>query len=345
MENQIESLLAEITGFRFESATDLENYKRRFTGRKGMIPALFEELKQLSPTEKKQFGQRLNELKQTAEARLKAAEAALAGKSPAATGSLPDLTLPGKTRLLGGRHPLAITRRRVLEIFQRLGYNLAFGPEIEDDWHNFSALNFEANHPARDMQDTFFVVSPENGQPDYLLRTHTTNVQIHYFENNTPPIRILMPGRVYRNEAVSARAHCFFHQIDGVALDEGISYADMRQTLFYFAHSLFGTDIQIRFRPSYFPFTEISAEMDISCQICQGKGCNICKYSGWVEILGCGMIDPNVLANTKIDATRYSGFAFGMGIERIAQLLFRVPDLRLYSQNDIRFLSQFATLA
>jgi phenylalanyl-tRNA synthetase alpha chain len=250
-----------------------------------------------------------------------------------------DLTLPAEPYAIGSRHPISIVRSRILEIFSHIGFTVAEGPEIEDDWHNFSALNFPENHPARDMQDTFFI--EDSGEKEMALRTHTSSVQVRVMESTKPPIRILAPGRVYRNEAISARAHCFFHQVEGLYVDEGVSFADLKQTLLYFAQEMFDANTKIRLRPSYFPFTEPSAEMDISCNICGGKGCNVCKYTGWVEILGCGMVDPNVLENCKIDSTKYSGFAFGMGIERITMLKYAINDLRLFSENDVRFLKQF----
>jgi phenylalanyl-tRNA synthetase alpha chain len=248
--------------------------------------------------------------------------------------------LPADAYQLGSRHPLSLVREKISAIFERIGYTVADGPEIEDDWHNFSALNFPPEHPARDMQDTFFVENPNHNEP-FVLRTHTSSVQVRVMESTKPPIRMIMPGRVYRNEAISARAHCFFHQVEGLYIDRNVSFADLKQTLLFFARELFGADAQIRLRPSYFPFTEPSFEVDISCSLCSGKGCNVCKHTGWLEILGCGMVDPNVLDNCGIDSLEYSGFAFGMGIERITQLLYRVPDLRMYSENDLRFLGQF----
>ena len=284
---------------------------------------------------KRELGKPLNMLKQRANERLQQFQQR---SFQSADKDRPhDLSLPGDPHMPGARHPLHIVQNKIVSIFERIGFTVAEGPEIEDDWHNFTALNFEENHPARDMQDTFFI----KRNPDFVLRTHTSSVQVRVMEKEKPPIRILAPGRVYRNEAISARAHCFFHQVEGLVVDEGISFADMKQALLYFARSLFGDKVQIKLRPSYFPFTEISAEMDISCQICGGDGCNVCKYSGWVEIMGCGMVDPNVLENCKIDSEKYSGYAFGMGVERIAQLLYRVPDLRIYSQNDLRFLRLF----
>jgi phenylalanyl-tRNA synthetase alpha chain len=248
-----------------------------------------------------------------------------------------DLTLPGEPLRLGARHPISIVRNQIIEIFCRLGFTISEGPEIEDDWHVFSALNFPPEHPARDMQDTFFIEK----DPDVLLRTHTSSVQVRVMEKEHPPIRTISPGRVFRNEAISARAHCIFHQVEGLYIDEDVSFADLKQTLLYFAQEMFGQDVEIRLRPSYFPFTEPSAEMDISCRICGGKGCNVCKYTGWLEILGCGMVDPNVLDFTHIDSSKYTGYAFGMGIERVAMLKYQVRDLRLYFENDVRFLEQF----
>ncbi|MEM7656125.1 MAG: phenylalanine--tRNA ligase subunit alpha [Bacteroidota bacterium] len=336
MKEKIQQLLQEVEAFRVEKEEDLETYRRQFTNRKAQINDLFGEFRTLSGEMKKELGQTLNQLKQRAQARLEEFQRDLANQQR--NEDQPhDLTLPGDPQVAGARHPLAIVQRKIVEVFERIGFTIAEGPEIEDDWHNFTALNFPDNHPARDMQDTFFV----NRNPDYLLRTHTSSVQIRAMEQGKPPFRILSPGRVYRNEAISARAHCFFHQVEGLVVDKDVSFADMQQTLQYFATMIFGSETSIRLRPSYFPFTEISAEMDVTCLICGGKGCKVCKHTGWLEIMGCGMVDPNVLANCGIDPNEYSGYAFGMGIERIAQLLYRVPDLRLYSQNDIRFLKQF----
>lgn len=339
MLDQIQSLVEEVKGFVVESEEDLDTYKRKYTNKKAVINDLIVAFRALPGSEKATVGKPLNELKDLAKNRLQEFQIKL--KSQAAKGDRPhDLTLPGDAHVPGARHPLSIVLHKIVHIFERLGFTIAEGPEIEDDWHNFSALNFPDNHPARDMQDTFFV----NRDPDYLLRTHTSSVQVRVMEENQPPIRVLAPGRVYRNEAISARAHCFFHQVEGLVIDENISFADMKQALQYFASEIFGADTAIQLRPSYFPFTEISAEMDVTCLICKGKGCNVCKHTGWVEIMGCGMVDPNVLANCNIDPEKYSGFAFGMGVERIAQLFYRVPDLRLYSQNDIRFLRQFSKI-
>jgi phenylalanyl-tRNA synthetase alpha chain len=347
MNDQITQLLAAVEAFAFEGASSVEEFKRLYTGRKGQIPALFDQLKTLSPDEKSRVGKPLNELKQRAQARQAEAEAELF-HTQAPAEQPPDPTLPGQPYPLGGLHPLRIVQRRVLDIFSRMGFEVALGPEIEDDWHCFTGLNFPPGHPARDMQDTFFVGEP-GSEANWLLRTHTTSVQLRELERRPPPVRIVMPGRVYRNEAISARAHCYFHQIDGFAVDKGLSFADMKQTLLHFVRQLFGDEVEIRLRASYFPFTEISVEMDISCRVCLGAGCAVCKHSGWVEILGAGMVDPNVLTNAALgapkghewDPTEYTGYAWGMGLERVAQLLFRVPDLRLYAQNDVRFLSQF----
>ncbi|MEO0895199.1 MAG: phenylalanine--tRNA ligase subunit alpha [Bacteroidota bacterium] len=336
MLDKIKSLLGEIKDFQVKTEEELEAYRRKFTNKKGIINDLFSEFRGLPGDQKRDIGKPLNELKTIAQNRLQEFQQSLKAASRGADRPH-DLTLPGDPHIAGSRHPLSIVQNKIVSIFERLGYTIAEGPEIEDDFHNFTALNFPDNHPARDMQDTFFV----NRNPDYLLRTHTSSVQVRVMENEEPPIRVLAPGRVYRNEAISARAHCFFHQVEGLVVDEGISFADMKQSLLYFVREIFGEDTNIQLRPSYFPFTEISAEMDVTCRICGGKGCNVCKHTGWVEIMGCGVVDPNVLANCNIDPDKYSGFAFGMGVERIAQLLYRVPDLRLYSQNDIRFLKQF----
>jgi len=298
-------------------------------------------MKNVPAEERKAFGQLVNELKNKAEEKLTVFQSALEASEESAAGPAMDLSLPGEPLQAGSRHPINLVRREIISIFSRIGFTVADGPEIEDDWHNFSALNFPENHPARDMQDTFFIKASE-GKDAIALRTHTSSVQVRVMESTKPPIRILAPGRVYRNEAISARAHCFFHQVEGLYIDEHVSFADMKQTLLYFAQAMFGSDAKIRLRPSYFPFTEPSAEMDVTCNICKGKGCNVCKYTGWLEIMGCGMVDPAVLSNCKIDPEKYSGYAFGMGIERIAMLKYQVKDLRLFSENDVRFLRQFA---
>jgi len=341
LQDKITQYTAEINAFSTENADELEQFRIKFLGTKGIIKDIFDEFKAVSPEEKRTLGKVLNEFKQLAEAKYQDLKendkSEVAGKDAGL-----DLTLPGAGFDIGARHPLALVRREIIDIFSKLGFIVAEGPEIEDDWHNFSALNFPEEHPARDMQDTFFIKKGgEKG--DIALRTHTSSVQVRMMEAGKPPFRALMPGRVYRNEAISARAHCFFHQVEGLYVDENVSFADLKQTLFYFVQEFYGEGTKVRFRPSYFPFTEPSAEMDISCTICKGAGCQLCKYSGWVEILGCGMVDPNVLENCGIDSKKYSGFAFGMGIERIANLKFEIKDLRLFSENDARFLNQFKT--
>ncbi len=339
MQAKLDQYTAEIKQFSPATAQEVESFRIKFLGSKGIVKELFDEFKSVGPEEKRVFGKVLNEFKQVAEAKFEACKVQF--ESSASTQKLDtDLTLPGEGMELGARHPLQLVRREIVEIFKKLGFTVAEGPEIEDDWHNFSALNFPEEHPARDMQDTFFIKKGgEKG--DIALRTHTSSVQVRMMEQGKPPFRSIMPGRVYRNEAISARAHCFFHQIEGLYVDENVSFADLKQTLFYFVQELYGEGTQVRFRPSYFPFTEPSAEMDISCSICKGAGCNMCKGSGWVEILGCGMVDPNVLENCGIDSKKYTGFAFGMGIERITNLKYEIKDLRLFSENDVRFLKQF----
>lgn len=340
LQDQITQYTTEINAFDTTSADELEQFRIRFLGTKGIIKDIFDEFKAVSPEEKRTLGKVLNEFKQLAEAKYQALNESVGQSGLKAEDLGLDMTLPGEGFEIGARHPLALVRREIVEIFNKLGFVVAEGPEIEDDWHNFSALNFPEEHPARDMQDTFFIKKGgEKG--DIALRTHTSSVQVRMMEAGQPPFRALMPGRVYRNEAISARAHCFFHQVEGLYVDENVSFADLKQTLFYFVQELYGEGTKVRFRPSYFPFTEPSAEMDISCTICKGAGCQLCKYSGWVEILGCGMVDPNVLDNCGIDSKKYSGFAFGMGIERIANLKFEIKDLRLFSENDVRFLKQY----
>ena len=339
MQSKIDQYTSEINSFQPSEAAELETFRIRFLGTKGLIKDLFEEFKTVSSEEKRVMGKVLNEFKQLAEAKYQDLKESLSTETEA-TATDADLTLPGEGFQLGSRHPLSLVRKEIIEIFKKLGFNVAEGPEIEDDWHNFSALNFPEEHPARDMQDTFFIKKGgEKG--DIALRTHTSSVQVRMMENGKPPFRAIMPGRVYRNEAISARAHCFFHQVEGLYIDENVSFADLKQTLFYFVQELFGEGTKVRFRPSYFPFTEPSAEMDISCTICKGAGCQLCKHSGWVEILGCGMVDPNVLENCSIDSQKYTGYAFGMGIERITNLKYQIKDLRLFSENDVRFLQQF----
>ena len=339
MQEKINQYTAEINSFQPKNAEELELFRIRFLGTKGIIKDLFEEFKTVSSEDKRVFGKVLNEFKQLAEAKYQTLKEGSETEDTSSK-SEQDLTLPGQGFEMGARHPLSLVRKEIIEIFKKLGFNVAEGPEVEDDWHNFSALNFPEEHPARDMQDTFFIKKGgEKG--DIALRTHTSSVQVRMMEAGKPPFRAIMPGRVYRNEAISARAHCFFHQVEGLYIDENVSFADLKQTLFYFVQELFGEGTKVRFRPSYFPFTEPSAEMDISCSICKGDGCQFCKHSGWVEILGCGMVDPNVLENTNIDSKKYTGYAFGMGIERITNLKYQIKDLRLFSENDIRFLKQF----
>lgn len=340
MEQKIKDLLQQVESFTTDTKAGLEEFRLQFVSKKGVIAQLFEDLKQLPGEQKRVVGKPLNLLKQAAEAKLAALTEALSSGSDSVTDV--DLTLPPVGNTLGNLHPLSLTRYRIIEIFERLGFNVSDGPEVEDDWHNFSALNFPENHPAREMQDTFFIEKGDGkGKQDLLLRTHTSNVQIRLLEKQKPPVRAIMPGRVYRNEAISARAHCFFHQVEGLYIDKNVGFADLKQTIYHFAKEMYGKDTQIRFRPSFFPFTEPSAEIDISCLICKGKGCNVCKHSGWVEIAGSGMVHPNVLRNSGVDPEEYTGFAFGMGIERITMLRYQINDLRLFSENDIRFLRQF----
>jgi phenylalanyl-tRNA synthetase alpha chain len=335
IEQQIAAYKQEILAFEPATAADLEQYRIKFLGTKGIVKAMFGEMKQVPNERKKEFGQVLNGFKQLAEERYTQFEHLKDGAAADTTDT--DLTLPAEPHRLGTRHPISVVRNKIISIFERLGFAIAEGPEIEDDWHNFTALNLPENHPARDMQDTFYI----SKHPDWLLRTHTSSVQVRAMETGKLPIRIICPGRVYRNETISARAHCFFHQVEGLYIDENVSFADLKQTLYHFVKELFDENTRIRFRPSYFPFTEPSAEMDISCQICGGSGCNVCKHTGWVEILGCGMVHPKVLENCGIDPEKYTGFAFGMGIERITMLNYQIKDLRLFSENDTRFLEQF----
>lgn len=336
MKDQINKYLAEIEVFTALSIDELEQFRIRYTGKKGILNELFADFKNVAADERKEMGVLLNELKGKALQKIDSLRESMQGQQTA-SGPEQDLTLPVNFHDAGSRHPLSIIRNRMIEIFSRIGFTVAEGPQIEDDWHNFSALNFAPEHPARDMQDTFFIEK----DPDIVLRTHTSSVQVRVMENTKPPIRMTFPGRVYRNEAISARAHCFFHQVEGLYVDKNVSFADLRQTMLYFAKEMFSEETRIRLRPSYFPFTEPSAEMDISCNLCGGKGCAFCKYTGWVEILGCGMVNPNVLKNCGIDPEVYSGFAFGIGVERITNLVFNVKDLRMFSENDVRFLQQF----
>jgi phenylalanyl-tRNA synthetase alpha chain len=336
MKEKIEELLKEIQSFSASSKEHVEEFRIKLLSKKGKVGELFDEFKTVAPELRKEVGQKLNELKNKAQDKLNELKEKFENEE-AETGDDADLTLPAEQLTLGSRHPLSIVRNQIVEIFSKIGFTVSDGPEIEDDWHNFTALNTPHDHPARDMQDTFYI----GEDPDIVLRTQTSSVQVHVMENSKPPIRTISPGRVYRNEAISARAHCQFHQVEGLYIDKKVSFADLKQTLMYFAKEMFGEETQIRLRPSFFPFTEISAEMDISCPFCKGAGCNICKGAGWVEILGCGMVDPAVLDNCKIDSRQYSGFAFGMGIERVTMLKYQVKDLRLFSENDVRFLRQF----
>lgn len=333
--DRITALEAELDKATARTAEELEQFRVAMLGRNGAVTELFDAFKQVAAEEKRSLGQRMNQLKQAAQARLDALKAGVEAGGPSRLQAI-DLSAPARLEQLGSHHPISIVRQRIIEVFGRIGFTVSQGPEVEDDHHNFGALNFAPDHPARDMQDTFFV---EGG--DLALRTHTSSVQVRVMESSKPPIRTISPGRVYRNEAISARAHCMFHQVEGLYVDTGVSFAELKGTLDYFTKTLFGPEVTIRMRPSYFPFTEPSAEVDMSCSICGGAGCNICKHSGWVEIMGCGMVDPAVLANCDIDPGVYSGFAFGMGVERIAQLIYRVPDLRMYWENDGRFLDQF----
>jgi len=341
MKEKVEELLKEIQSFDANDQNELEQFRLRFISRKSVVGDLFQEMKNVPPEERKQFGVLLNDLKNAAQTKFKELISSLeSGGDTSFAVDVIDPTLPPPADKLGGIHPLSITKARMIEIFKRIGFNVSEGPEIEDDWHNFTALNFPENHPAREMQDTFFIEK----DPDIALRTHTSSVQIRVMENQKPPIRTLSPGRVFRNEAISARAHCVFHQVEGLYVDKNVSFKDLKETLLYFSREFFGKDTKIRLRPSFFPFTEPSAELDISCFICNQKGCNICKYTGWVEIGGCGMVDPNVLENCKIDPDIYTGFAFGMGIERITLLKYQINDLRLFTENDVRFLKQFRSV-
>ena len=333
----VKDLLHEVDSFIPKSEKEVEDFRLKFLGKKGKMNELFAAFKSIPNESKKEFGQVINTLKQNAQVKVDAYKGTFETES---NDSEIDLTRPVSLDNLGSRHPISLIRNEIVEIFNRIGFTISEGPEIEDDWHNFSALNTPKEHPARDMQDTFFIQT----NPDILLRSHTSTVQVRYMNENKPPIRTLSPGRVYRNEAISARAHCIFHQVEGLYIDENVSFADLKQALLYFAKEMFGEKTKIRLRPSYFPFTEPSAEVDVSCNICSGKGCNVCKNTGYLEILGCGMVDPNVLENCGIDSKKYSGFAFGMGIERIAMLKYGVKDLRLFFENDVRFLKQFSSL-
>lgn len=340
MRERIEKLTELVNGLKCKTDKEVEEMRVRLLGKKGEITLLFEEFRSIAPELKREFGQKLNVLKKDATAKIEELKAAAASTVKGAA-SAGDVTMPGEPHQLGSRHPVSIAREQIVKIFRKFGYDVAEGPEVEDDYHVFEALNFPPNHPARDMQDTFFV---STGHPNpLLLRTHTSSVQVRTMEKSKLPIRVICPGRVFRNEAISARAHCIFHQVEGLYIDEGVTFADLKQAILLFAREMFGPETKIRMRPSYFPFTEPSAEVDVSCNICHGEGCNICKGTGWLEIMGCGMVDPNVLEASGIDSKKYSGFAFGMGIERIAMLKWQVNDLRHYFENDLRFLREFST--
>ena len=338
---QIKDIKKEVASYSATDAKSVEEFRIKYLGTKGMVKSIMGEMKTVPNEKKKEFGQLLNEFKLFVENKYE--ELKNSTSNPEHQTPDIDLSLPGDPLPLGSRHPITLMRNRIVSIFQRLGFAVAEGPEIEDDWHNFTALNLHEHHPARDMQDTFYVQHPASGGTDWLLRTHTSNVQIREMERGKLPIRGIYPGRVYRNETISARSHCFFHQVEGLYIDENVSFADLKQTLYFFVKEMYGSDVKVRFRPSYFPFTEPSAEMDVTCFICGGVGCNICKKTGWVEILGCGMVHPNVLTNCHIDPNKYTGFAFGMGIERPAMLKYGINDIRLFSENDVRFLRQFTS--
>lgn len=337
MIEKINGLKAEISTLTASSAEEVEQLRIKYLSKKGLVSALFNDFRNVPAEQKREIGVLLNELKNIATDKINSLKEELSHKAEDDAAAI-DLTRTASPVSLGSRHPLSLVRNEMIDIFSRMGFTIAEGPEIEDDWHVFSSLNFAADHPARDMQDTFFIA---RNPADVLLRTHTSSVQTRVMEKAQPPIRIICPGRVYRNEAISARAHCFFHQVEGLYIDKNVSFADLKQALLYFAKEMFGAETQIRLRPSYFPFTEPSAEMDISCNLCGGKGCGFCKNTGWVEILGCGMVDPNVLEACGIDSKEYTGYAFGMGIERITNLKYQVKDLRMFSENDVRFLHEF----
>ncbi|MFN8241971.1 MAG: phenylalanine--tRNA ligase subunit alpha [Bacteroidales bacterium] len=344
MLDKIEKLRTEIEAIKVNTAEDLEQFRLKYLSKKGLVSSLFEDFRDVPAEQKKEVGMKLNVLKQACQDIYNKFKEGIDSSDSANVSG--DLTRPAFPYNIGSRHPISIVRNEIISIFNRLGFVVSEGPEIEDDDHVFTRLNFPPEHPARDMQDTFYIsrISDEDSDPDdILLRTHTSSVQVRVMQSQRPPIRTISPGRVFRNEAVSARAHCIFHQVEGLYIDENVSFADLKQTLLFFAREMFGTETRIRLRPSYFPFTEPSAEMDVSCRLCGGKGCNVCKYTGWLEVLGCGMVHPNVLESCGIDSNRYTGFAFGMGIERVAMLKYQVNDLRLYFENDLRFLDQFKT--
>ena len=337
MVDEVKNLLKKVEKFAPKSEKEVEEFRLYFLGKKGKIVELFSKFKSVPNENKKEFGQAINALKENTQAKVNKYKGSFKSSEP---NNKIDLTKPINLDSLGSRHPISLIRKEIIQIFNRVGFTISEGPEIEDDWHNFSALNTPKEHPARDMQDTFFIQT----NPDVLLRSHTSTVQVRYMTEKKPPIRTLSPGRVYRNEAISARAHCIFHQVEGLVIDENVSFADLKKTLLYFAKEMFGEKTKIRLRPSYFPFTEPSAEVDVSCNICDEKGCAVCKHTGYLEILGCGMVDPNVLENCGIDSKKYTGFAFGMGIERIAMLKYGIKDLRLFFENDVRFLRQFSAV-
>ena len=339
MSEKLDQLKQEIEAFTSSSMEELERFRLKYLGKKGELTVLFDNIRNIPAEERKTFGQNVNILKNMVLSKVENLKSQIESKYTQQVDEM-DISCPANSMEIGARHPISVVTKKIYDVFSKIGFTVAEGPEIEDDWHVFSALNFPPEHPARDMQDTFFVEK----DPDVLLRTHTSSIQVRVMEASQPPIRVICPGRVFRNEIVTARSHCIFHQIEGLYIDKNVSFADMKQTLLYFAKEMFGNHINIRLRPSYFPFTEPSAEMDISCDICGGKGCNLCKYSGWVEILGCGMVDPNVLKNMNIDPNVYSGFAFGLGVERITQQLYKTKDIRLFFENDIRFLKQFEAI-
>lgn len=339
MKQRLKQAIENLKQLSVNTAEELEQLRIQYLGKKGLMNELFAQFKSVPNEEKKEMGAMLNELKTAIQNKIESLKEIIENKNEAKI-QIDDLTKPALLEKIGSRHPISLVRAEIIDIFSQIGYSVAEGPEIEDDWHVFSALNFPAEHPARDMQDTFFIENREDAN-HAVLRTHTSSIQVRTMESQQPPIRIIAPGRVFRNEAISARAHCIFHQIEGLYIDKNVSFADLKQSLLHFAQQMFGADTKIRLRPSYFPFTEPSAEMDVSCNLCGGKGCNVCKGTGWLEIMGCGMIDPNVLEASNIDSKIYSGFAFGMGVERIAMLKYGVNDLRMYFENDVRFLNQF----
>ncbi len=336
MNEQIHKILSEIESIKIQNTDELEQFRIKYLSKKGIVAQIFSEIKNIPNQDKKSFGIEINFLNDKVKEIYNSNKIKFENNNLSNTSDI-DLTLPVDC-YKGSRHPISLVQNKIFNIFEKIGFQVSLGPEIEDDWHNFTALNFAEEHPARDMQDTFFIET----QPDIALRTHTSSIQVRIMETTQPPIRVICPGRVFRNESITARAHCIFHQIEGLYIDKNVTFADLKQTLMYFAQEMYGKETKIRLRPSYFPFTEPSAEMDIMCDICGGKGCNLCKYSGWVEILGCGMVDPNVLENCGIDSKIYSGFAFGMGVERQTQQVFKTKDIRMFFENDIRFLTQFS---